>query len=209
MSLSLQQKISYCQYNLTLHILQKKYAIVKDMSDRRSLTDGVLKLLFIIMLPVTALVGFFGYMTAKQTALQLTSEPTTILRVPVVDKQWTDIGTVFEPVINLGVQTPTGLTKTDFVLDSGAVISSLPREWAEKIGKDLAFAKRISFKGFGNTVSFAYQSDMIVQLGSTLVDLPVVFTESEGTRALLGRKGFFEQYSILFDHKQKVIEIQK
>jgi len=114
-----------------------------------------------------------------------------------------------EPVLQIPVKTLLGFENTEFVLDSGAVISSLPRNWAEKIGKDLAYAKRISFKGFGNTLSFAYQSDMTVRLGTENVDLPVVFTESEGTRALLGRKGVFDQYSIVFDHTNKVMEIRK
>jgi len=180
------------------------------MDNRPHILGGILKLIIIVSLPLSVLFGFLTLVSQSfPSSTQLLAEPTVILRIPLGLRQWTDIGAVIEPVLSLPVQTSAGFTNTEFVLDSGAVISSLPREWAEKIGRDLAFAKRISFKGFGNTVSFAYQSDMTVRLGGEPVSLPVVFTESEGTRALLGRKGLFDQYSILFDHTAKVMEIRK
>ena len=179
------------------------------MHNQNEIIDSMLKLFIIIALPLTIVFGLLSIMSAKLTASQLSSEPTVLLRTPLTEKNWTDLGSVVDPVINLSVKTLSGFEKMDFVLDSGAVISSLPREWAEKIGSDLAFAKRISFKGFGNTLSFAYQSDMVVKLNNENVQLPIVFTESEGTRALIGRKGFFDNYSILFDHTEKVMEIRK
>jgi hypothetical protein len=180
------------------------------MDNRGMFIQGVLKLTIIVSLPLAVLFGFLS-LTSQQmsTTPQLLAEPSVVLRIPLGVRQWTDIGSVMEPVLQVPVQTLLGFENNEFVLDSGAVISSLPRNWAEKIGRDLAFAKRISFKGFGNTLSFAYQSDMVVRLGTENVDLPVVFTENEGTRSLLGRKGLFDQYSIFFDHTNKVMEIRK
>lgn len=179
------------------------------MDGHQSVIGGILKLIIIISLPLTITFGFLALTSQTASTPQMVAEPTVVIRVPFSLRQWTDIGSVIEPVLSLPIKTAAGFIKNEFILDSGAVISSLPREWAEKMGKDLAFAKRISFKGFGNTLSFAYQSDMTVQIGSENVNLPVVFTESEGTRSLLGRKGLFDQYSILFDHTDKVMEIRK
>jgi len=180
------------------------------MDQKNLIIGGVFKLIIIVSLPLAIVFGFLSISSQKTASLQLTAEPTTtVLRIPLGNREWTDIGSVMEPVLQVPVQTLTGFTNAEFILDSGAVISSLPRDWAEKIGRDLALAKRISFKGFGNTVSFAYQSTMTVRLGSDHIDLPVVFTESEGTRSLLGRKGLFDQYSILFDHTNNVMEIRK
>ncbi|MCJ7826422.1 retroviral-like aspartic protease family protein, partial [Patescibacteria group bacterium] len=176
------------------------------MDNRQTLIGGMFKLLIIISLPLAVIFGLLGITSQTFTSGQLLAEPSFVLRVPFTMREWSDIGSVMEPIIHLPVQTLAGFEKTDFIVDSGAVISSLPREWAEKIGRDLAFAKRITFKGFGNTLSFAYQSQVTVQLGNETVDLPLVFTEAEGTRALLGRKGFFDAYSIFFDHTNKVME---
>jgi hypothetical protein len=179
------------------------------MDNRGVLIQGMLKLTVIVSLPLAVLFGFLSLTSQQGSAPQLLAEPSVVLRIPLGIRQWSDIGSVMEPVLQVPVQTLLGFEKNEFVLDSGAVISSLPRNWAEKIGRDLAFAKRISFKGFGNTLSFAYQSHMVVRLGNENVDLPVVFTETEGTRSLLGRKGLFDQYSIVFDHTNKVMEIRK
>jgi len=179
------------------------------MDNKNILIGGFLKLLIIVSLPLAILFGFLSLTSQQISSPQLTAEPTIILRIPLGVRDWSDIGAVLEPVFQVPVQTLQGFEKTEFIVDSGAVISSLPKDWAEKTGKDLAFAKRISFKGFGNTLSFAYQSQVTVQLGNETVDLPLVFTEAEGTRALLGRKGFFDAYSIFFDHTSKMMEIRK
>ena len=122
---------------------------------------------------------------------------------------WQDLGTIFEPLVTLPVKTTTGYQGNQFLLDSGAVISSLPREWAERTGQDLAFLQRSTFRGFGGTTSFAYRGEMMVLLGDKEVSLPVVFTEAAGTKSLLGRKGFFEDYSIYFNHQERQIEIRE
>jgi hypothetical protein len=179
------------------------------MDNKTIFIGGLLKLLIIVSLPLAIIFGLLSLISQRTSSPQLTAEPTIILRIPLGVREWSDIGSVLEPVFQASVQTLQGFEKTEFIVDSGAVISSLPRDWAEKTGKDLAFAKRISFKGFGNTISFAYQSQMTLQLGSENVNLPVVFTELEGTRSLLGRKGLFDQYSILFDHTSKMMEIRK
>lgn len=180
------------------------------MDTRFSIIGGLLKLIIIVSLPLAIIFGYLSISTFQTPpSPQLTAEPSVLLKIPLGMRQWTDIGTVMEPVLQVPVQTLQGFEKNEFIVDSGAVISSLPRDWAAKTGKDLALAKRISFRGFGNTISFAYQSNMVIRLGSENVDLPVVFTESEGTRSLLGRKGLFDQYSILFDHTNKMMEIRK
>jgi len=132
-----------------------------------------------------------------------------VLTVAMRDTNWQDLGIVFEPLIDLPVKTTSGYDTNQFLLDSGAVVSSLPREWAEKSGQELAFLPRSTFKGFGDKTSFAYQGEVQILLGEAAVKLPVVFTEAVGTKSLLGRKGFFEDYSVYFNHKEKKIEIRQ
>lgn len=148
-----------------------------------------------------------GYFT-RQISQQNASKDVLVV-VPMQDTNWQDLGNVFEPVIPLKIRTSKGFEENNFLLDSGAVISSLPREWADRTGQNLAFLQRTTFRGFGNTQSFAYQGNMIILLGDNEMTLPVVFTEAGGTKSLLGRKGFFENNSIFFDHKNRQIEILK
>jgi hypothetical protein len=170
---------------------------------------GFLKMCVILVIPLGVAYAAIIIYGQASAASELVLEPTVVLRVPVTEKVWADIGAVMDPTVSLGVRTLTGFEKNEFVLDSGAVISSLPREWASKVGKDLAYAKRVAFKGFGNTTSFAYQSTIDLLLNNEVITLPVVFTESEGTKSLIGRKGFFDNYTVAFNHRDKIIEISQ
>lgn len=132
-----------------------------------------------------------------------------VLVVPLKNTLWQGFGLVIEPELTLPLKTPRGFISQAFLLDSGALVSSLPREKANQLGLKLAFLPRSVFVGYGGETTFAYQGQMTVKLGSQEKTLPVVFTESYGTRAILGRKEFFEQYTILFDHERRIIEIRK
>ena len=173
-----------------------------------SKVSALVKILLLIFIPLSLIVGVGLFFTSQTSENAYRSDKSVILSVPMTEVNWQDLGTVFEPVIEIPVKTKSGYERWEFLLDSGAVISSLPREWADKMGKDLAFMKRSTFKGFGGVTSFAYQGEMEVLLGNEEKTLPVVFTEASSTKSLLGRKGFFEDLSVYFNHKEKRIEIR-
>ena len=171
--------------------------------------------------PLTLKIGMFifivsiyvlGFIYAYKTYYLKKKSPQAseiLIQAPFKIANWKDIGKVSDPVIDLPLKTKKGYKKNTFLLDSGAVISSLPREMASEIGLDLAFLKRIVFVGYGNNESFAYKGEMTVRLGEKDAVLPVVFTQSFGTRSLLGRQGFFDKYIITFNKKRGIIEIRK
>jgi len=123
---------------------------------------------------------------------------------------WKDFGEVFEPMIKIPLYYPSeGYVTKEFLLDSGALVSSLPREEAKKMGLSLAKLPRSTFGGFGNTTSFAYRSEVKLKLGDQEVIVPAVFTEAAGTKPILGRSGFFERYNIYFNSTIERIEIRR
>lgn len=138
------------------------------------------------------------------------AEENILLATSYKPVRWKDFGNVFEPEIKIPIQYPVeGYQDVAFLLDSGAVVSSLPREEAKKLGLSLAKLPRSTFAGFGGTLSFAYRGKIKVLLGEEEFVVPVVFTEAAGTKPLLGRSGFFEQFSVYFNHKAKRIEIRE
>jgi len=123
---------------------------------------------------------------------------------------WKDFGEVFEPIVKIPLYYPDkGYSDHEFLLDSGALVSSLPREEAKKMNLSLAKLQRSTFGGFGGTTSFAYKGEAKIKLGEQEVQIPVVFTEAGGTKSILGRSGFFEKYSINFNATKEMIEIRK
>jgi hypothetical protein len=171
--------------------------------------SGLFKLLLILLIPVGVLAAAAWFFVGRADDREYELANNVVLIVPMTSVNWQDLGVVFEPIMKLDIKTTSGYEEWEFLLDSGAVVSSLPRDWADKMGKDLALMKRSTFRGFGNSKSFAYHGEMIVRIGQEDREMPVVFTEAPGTKSLLGRKGFFEDYSVYFNHKDRQIEIRQ
>lgn len=173
---------------------------------------------FVAWLKLAYIVGFIStflgltiFLTKKTMA---TTTPQVkgeiLLEVKYQPVLWKDFGQVFEPLIKVPIFYPDkGFEPQEFLLDSGAIVSSLPREKANQLGFSLAQLPRSTFGGFGGTTSFAYRGNLKLKLGNQETTIPVVFTEAAGTKAILGRSGFFENYSIYFNSKAEKIEIRK
>lgn len=133
-----------------------------------------------------------------------------LLILPYTSKSYAGYGNVFEPEITMKIRDSKGQEfEVDFLLDSGAVVSTLPISYAQMLGKDIEDAKRIVLRGFGNQRSFGYMSEMNLVIKEELVSIPVVFSEGEMSKKILGRNVFFDEYTITFDHKDRVIRIRK
>jgi len=168
------------------------------------------KMAYIIIFIIGALGGIF--FVSKKTILKPAAGAAgdVLLQTPYQPVLWKDFGEVFEPIIEMPLYYPSeGFVKHKFLLDSGALVSSLPREEAKKMDLSLAKLPRSTFGGFGGTTSFAYKGEVKIKLGENEVKIPVVFTEAGGTKSILGRSGFFEKYSIYFNSKREMIEIRK
>ncbi|PIS08930.1 hypothetical protein COT75_04240 [Candidatus Beckwithbacteria bacterium CG10_big_fil_rev_8_21_14_0_10_34_10] len=168
------------------------------------------KLAYIVIFIATALILGL-YLSKNVLAKQVTGTSGEVLYQaryqPVL---WKDFGEVFEPIVKIPVYYPSdGFMEKEFLLDSGALVSSLPREESKKMGISLAKLPRSTFGGFGNTTSFAYRAEVKIKLGEQEIKIPLVFTEAAGTKPILGRSGFFEKYSIHFNSKASMIEIRE
>ncbi len=129
--------------------------------------------------------------------------------VPYKNTLYESFGFVQEPKVTMPLKTTKGYVDTTFLLDSGAVVSTLPLQAAQDTGVDLSRAKRITLQGFSGVPAFAYLDKITIKIGSADFELPATFTESSTTTYILGRKGLFDDFTINFDHEQRVITISK
>lgn len=129
--------------------------------------------------------------------------------VPYKNTLYESFGFVQEPKVTMPMKTLQGYTDTTFLLDSGAVVTTLPLQAAKDTGVDLSKAKRITLQGFSGVPAFAYLDKITIKIGSTDVELPATFTESNATTYILGRKGLFDDFTINFNHEDRVITISK
>lgn len=129
--------------------------------------------------------------------------------VPYKNTLYENFGFVQDPKITLPLKTLNGYVDTLFLLDSGAVVTTMPLQAAHDTGVDLTKAKRITLQGFSGVPAFAYLAEVTVQIAGEEYIFPATFTESNATTYILGRKGFFDDFSILFDHEARAIIITR
>lgn len=130
-------------------------------------------------------------------------------RIPYKNTLYENFGFVQDPKVTVPLKTLRGYEETTFLLDSGAVVSTMPLQAAHDTGVDLTKAKRITLQGFSGVPAFAYLDKVTIKIGDSEYEFPATFTESNSTTYILGRKGLFDDFSILFDHEQRVIIISR
>jgi hypothetical protein len=88
-------------------------------------------------------------------------------------------------------------------------VTTLPLQAAQDTGVDLSRAKRITLQGFSGVPAFAYLDKITIKIGASDIELPATFTESNATTYILGRKGLFDDFTINFNHEERMITISK
>ena len=96
----------------------------------------------------------------------------------------------------------------DAILDTGAAVSSFNRALLPDLGiSDVKSGTKIEVRAANNVRRRAYIHTLRAEvLGHTLM-IPVAFCPAwpEGTKNLLGMRGFFEQVLMAFDHQHRRI----
>lgn len=174
----------------------------------RNIESSSLKL-FILIITVFTSTGL-TFLIIFLFVMRLNGLPATkiVLKAPLKETQYAGIGASKIPLMNFPLKTAEGFVKQDFLIDSGSAISSMPAGMATKMGKDLKDLPRRVFRGFGATTSFAYESEMTIKVGDREIAVPVVFTEDNSSEYLIGRKVFFDEFSIYFNHVTDTIELR-
>jgi hypothetical protein len=132
-----------------------------------------------------------------------------ILTIPYQQTLYKHFGQVVDPKIKLQVKTISGYKQVEFLLDSGAVVSALPQTMAAELGVNLEELPRITIEGFAGSKTFAYKGEFVIKVGREETIIPVVFSENPNSSNILGRIGFFDQFSISFDANSQNILITK
>lgn len=96
------------------------------------------------------------------------------------------------------------------IVDSGADSTTLPTEWASKLGIDLdrdCVLKPCGTAG-GETTGYAYPGDVeVIVLGKRLTITP---TFNKGLDVvLLGRRDFFFWFRVTFDQRAKTFTLER
>ena len=153
--------------------------------------------------------GFFGGGSSINQISVADTNGTVTYKAPYNTTLDANLGIIQEPRISLPLKTSSGYKDTTFLLDSGAVISTLPLQTAKDIGINLAAAKRITLQGFSGVPTFAYLDTITVKIADKDYNFPATFSETNKKTYILGRQGLFDTFTVNFDHVNKVITLTR
>ncbi len=111
------------------------------------------------------------------------------------------LGTIQVPIVDLEIRGNGGeYHPFSLCVDSGAVVSLLPRFAAEMLGLNFSTGRSISLGGVGKQPLDAMIHELGVRLpGLPEIEIPVAIAVGENAPGLLGRLGVFSRFEITFD----------
>ena len=129
---------------------------------------------------------------------------------PAVVKIFPENKLTFRPVITIALQYQDSKQKFSVLVDSGADTCLFPRDVAEVLNIDIKSGPRAFFTGIGGGQIPFYFHEVDIFIGEYQAKAKVGFSTSTiGTTGLLGQQGFFDNFLISFDYKNKFLEIKK
>ena len=114
-------------------------------------------------------------------------------------------GRIPDPYITISVSTGYGWRNLDFLVDSGADVSMVPKSIAELVGLDLKKARKHRTYGVEGKGLLVYEGSLAIKIGTHQIKIPCLFSSQEKTPLLLGRTGLFNRFTIVFENRTKNI----
>ena len=105
--------------------------------------------------------------------------------------------------------TSIGYQSFDFILDSGADCTMVPRYMANLVGIQLPDAPDTSVRGITSGRMLAYKGQLRLRLEGEEFEVRCLFTKSNRTPFLLGRVDFFSLFDVHFDNQNCQIILER
>lgn len=134
------------------------------------------------------------------------------LQFPFVYAEVESLGTLFYPFVTLAVKTIYGWQEFDFLVDTGADVTTLPKTILPVLGIDGKSLEKQKTQGVGGIWVGTFELKVPIRIGKDqlLIHASVTNTKDKGLPFLLGRKDIFDKkFSLEIDSKNKVTILKR
>lgn len=114
----------------------------------------------------------------------------------------TDFALIVDPTIPVELLTLNGFTPFDFLLDTGADATLLPRSMAKILGinlRELPKERMFGIESAGGVQ--AYRGKVTFRIAKHIFSATAFFSASDACPLILGRADFFDHFSVTFDNR--------
>jgi hypothetical protein len=122
------------------------------------------------------------------------------------------LGRLFYPTIKAQLRTVNGWQEFEFLVDTGADITTVPSHLLPVLGLEKSNLHSNNTSGVGGIFIKSWDFKMSIKLGNKelLIACSAVDTKENSMPLLLGRKDIFEnRYNLLIDSKRKITIISE
>jgi len=134
------------------------------------------------------------------------------LKFPFAYAEVESLGTLFYPFVTLGLKTIYGWQEFDFLVDTGADVTTLPRTVLSVLGINTKDLDRQKTQGVGGVWVETFEVMIPIQVGKDqfVTHASITNTKEVGLPFLLGRKDVFDKrYSLEIDSRNKMTILKK
>lgn len=134
------------------------------------------------------------------------------LKFPFEYAEIEGLGRLFYPIAKLELKTIYGYKEFDFLVDTGADVTTLPVDILPVLGINKADCKTSYTLGVGGIKLKTYEFSLPIKFGRLELSITasVVDTGENSMPLLLGRKDVFEErFNLTLDSKQKIVIIKE
>lgn len=131
---------------------------------------------------------------------------------PFVYAEVENLGTLFYPFVCASLKTTYGWQEFDFLVDTGADVTTLPKAMLLVLGVNTRSLAKQRTQGVGGVWIETFELVVPFRIGGTefAIHASITDTEEESLPFLLGRKDIFERrFSLVIDSKKKVTILKK
>lgn len=148
---------------------------------------------------------YLSFKEPKVVSGLIPANMTPIASVSYTSAKNNDLGNYLVPLVTLPVTIGQMDQDITFLIDTGAIITALPMHYADQTGYNLAALKRLILSSLTSQTVFGYLTTMQAQLSGHTLNLPISFAPID--TPVLGRYGFLDTYSLIFDHHRQAVII--
>lgn len=134
------------------------------------------------------------------------------LKFPFEYAEIENLGTLFYPIVRIGLKTIYGLKDFEFLVDTGADVTTVPAHILPILGIEKENLDVSETIGVGGIKVKTYEFELPIKIGKMkfTIKASAVDADNNSMPLLLGRKDVFEdKFSLLLDSKNKVTVIKE
>lgn len=136
--------------------------------------------------------------------------PDTSLEFPFAYVKVKSLGLLFYPLVQVGLKTVFGWKEFDFLVDTGADLTTLPITAASFLGVDVKKLKKGKTQGVGGIFVPTWDLVIPIKIGQEELKIHASITEDKKNPFLLGRKDIFEEkFTLILDSQRKVTVLRR